>query len=118
SVPYDVVDREEAAQLAAGNPRSFLHVVRAEIDLPPDTNPYDPAVYAKAKENFQRLIADGSMRQDEQEGLFVYRQIMDGRAQAGVVGCCHVDDYENDLIKKHEKTRKVKEDDRTNHMLA
>lgn len=118
SVPYDVVNRAEAKALAEGLPHSFLHVLRPEIDLPDDLSTYDDQVYAKARENYDRLKSDGALVQEDQPCLYLYRQIMDGRAQVGLVCCCHVDDYENDLIKKHEKTRKVKEDDRTRHVLT
>ena len=118
SVPYDVVNRNEAAELAAGNPLSFLHVVRADIDFPPDKNPYDPAIYEKAAANFQKLSSDGVLLRDPADCVFAYRQIMNGHSQVGVVCCCHIDDYENNLILKHEKTRKSKEDDRTHHVLA
>ena len=118
SVPYDVVSRAEAAELAAGNEYSFLHVVRSDIDLPPDTDPHDPRIYQLARAALGRLVTDGTLVRDPEPALFLYRQIMDGRAQAGVVGCVHVDDYESDVIKKHEKTRKDKEDDRTRHLLA
>ena len=117
SVPYDVVNRKEAAELADGNPHSFLHVVRPDIDLPEDTDPYADAVYETARRNLDQLISDGVLARDENAGLFVYRQIMNGVAQTGIVCCCHIDDYENNLILKHEKTRKVKEDDRTRHLL-
>ena len=118
SVPYDVVNREEAAALAEGNSDSFLHVVRPDIDLPAGTDPYADEVYDKAKENLDQLVESGVLQKDEQASLFVYRQIMNGVAQAGVVCCCHIDDYENNLILKHEKTRKAKEDDRTRHVLT
>ena len=118
SVPYDVVNREEAAALAEGNPNSFLHVVRPDIDFPEGTDPYSDAIYQRASENLRRLISDGILLRDEQDRLFAYRQIMDGRAQVGIVCCCHVDDYESNLILKHEKTRKVKEDDRTRHVMS
>lgn len=118
SVPYDVVNREEAAALAHGNPLSFLHVVRPDIDFPPGKNPHDADVYDKASTNFQKLIGDEVLRQDQEASIFAYRQIMNGHAQTGVVCCCHIDDYENNLILKHEKTRKTKEDDRTHHVLA
>lgn len=118
SVPYDVINTEEARKLAEGNPHSFLHIVRSEIDLPESTDPYDDAVYDKAKENLQQFIRDGVMQQDETPGMFLYRQVMDGRSQVGLVCCCHVEDYENDVIKKHEKTRQDKEDDRTRHVLT
>lgn len=118
SVPYDVVNREEALALATGNPDSFLHVVRPDIDFPPEADPYSEIIYQKAAENLQRLQNDGILIRDTQNCLFAYRQIMNGRAQTGLVCCCHIDDYENNLILKHEKTRKVKEDDRTRHVLA
>ncbi len=118
SVPYDVVNREEAAKLAEGNPLSFLHVVRPDIDFPPEKNPYDPDIYDKASANFQKLITDGVLKRDPADSVFAYRQIMNGHSQVGIVCCCHIDDYENNLILKHEKTRKSKEDDRTRHVLA
>jgi uncharacterized protein (DUF1015 family) len=118
SVPYDVVNRDEAAALADGNPLSFLHVVRPDIDFPPQKNPYEADVYEKARANFQKLISDGVLKQDSQDHVFAYRQIMNGHSQTGIVCCCHIDDYENNLILKHEKTRKSKEDDRTHHVLA
>lgn len=118
SVPYDVVNRDEAAALADGNPLSFLHVVRPDIDFPPDKNPYDPDVYERAARNFQKLISDGVLHRDPAESLYAYRQIMNGHAQTGIVCCCHIDDYENNLILKHEKTRRSKEDDRTRHVLS
>ncbi|MFN9717828.1 MAG: DUF1015 domain-containing protein [Planctomycetota bacterium] len=118
SVPYDVVNRDEAAALAEGNPLSFLHVVRPDIDFPPEKNPYDPDIYDKASANFRKLIDDGVLTLDSTESLFAYRQVMNGHSQVGIVCCCHIDDYENNLILKHEKTRKSKEDDRTHHVLA
>lgn len=118
SVPYDVVNREEAAALAEGKPESFLHVVRPDIDLPPETNPYADAIYDKAAENFQRLMADELLQQDSDQAVYLYRQIMNGKSQIGVVCCCHVDDYENNLILKHEFTRPAKEDDRTRHVMT
>ncbi len=118
AVPYDVVNRVEAAELARGNPHSFLHVGRSDIDLPPDVDPYDPRIYARARAALDELLASGTLLEDSKPGLFLYRQVMDGRAQTGVVGCVHVDDYERDLIRKHEKTRQDKEDDRTRHVLT
>ncbi|HUF34599.1 MAG TPA: DUF1015 family protein [Gemmatimonadales bacterium] len=118
AVPYDVVNREEAAELARGNPHSFLHVGRSDIDLPPDTDPHDPRIYARAREALDGFLADGTLLRDPAPGLYLYRQVMDGRAQTGVVGCVHIDDYERDVIRKHEKTRPDKEDDRTRHVLA
>ncbi|HUQ15848.1 MAG TPA: DUF1015 family protein [Gemmatimonadales bacterium] len=118
AVPYDVVNRAEAAELARGNPHSFLHVGRSDIDLPEDVDPYDSRIYRRAREALDELLAGGALRQDPKPGLFLYRQIMGGRTQTGVVGCVHVDDYERDLIRKHEKTRQDKEDDRTRHVLT
>jgi uncharacterized protein (DUF1015 family) len=118
AVPYDVVSRAEAAALAEGNPYSFLHVGRSDIDLPADVDPYDPRIYAAAKAALARLVADAILVRDADPALFLYRQAMDGRSQTGVVGCVHVDDYERDVIRKHEKTRKDKEDDRTRHVIT
>lgn len=118
SVPYDVVNREEAVVLAEGNPDSFLHVVRPDIDFPADTDPYSDVIYQRAAANFQRLQQDGILTRDPDNCLYAYRQIMQGRAQVGIVCCCHIDDYEQNLILKHEKTRRAKEDDRTRHVLA
>jgi uncharacterized protein (DUF1015 family) len=118
AVPYDVVSREEAAALAEENPHSFLHVGRSDIDLPPDTDPYDPRIYAAARAALDRFVARGTLVRDREPNLFLYRQEMDGRSQTGIVGCVHVDDYEHDVIRKHEKTRKDKEDDRTRHVLT
>ena len=112
-VPYDVVNATEAAALAAGKPRSLLHVDRAEIDLPPDTDPHADVVYAKARENFQKLQRDGALGREAGPSLYVYQQQMGSHRQRGLVAVCHVDDYDAGLIKKHEKTRKDKEDDRT-----
>ena len=117
SVPYDVVTRAEAAALAEGNPHSFLHVGRSDIDLPSGTDPHDDSVYAGARAALDRLERDGVLQRDDEPSLFLYRQVMEGRVQTGVVGCVHIDDYENDVIRKHEKTRKDKEDDRTRHVL-
>jgi len=118
AVPYDVVDRDEAAELARGNPHSFLHVGRSDIDLPDDTDPHDLRVYSGARAALESFIAQGTLIRDREPSLYLYRQIMDGRSQVGVVGCVHVDDYENDVIRKHEKTRPDKEDDRTRHVLT
>jgi uncharacterized protein (DUF1015 family) len=126
SVPYDVVDRAEARALASGNDDSFLHVVRPDIDLPDDTDPYADAVYDAAKANYDALKQRGSLITDGTPAVYLYRQrmtlpaSMGGRTleQTGVVACCHVDDYARDIIKKHEKTRQAKEDDRTRHVLT
>jgi uncharacterized protein (DUF1015 family) len=118
AVPYDVVNRAEAEALARGNPRSFLHVGRSDIDLPADIDPYDVRVYAQARTALEEFLADGTLRRDASPALYLYRQEMDGRAQTGIVGCVHIDDYERDVIRKHEKTRPDKEDDRTRHVLT
>lgn len=117
SVPYDVVDRAEAAALAGKQPLSFLHITRSEIDLPETTAPYDDAVYAKALSNFSALKQNGTLIQDRAPALYIYRQVREGHAQRGIVAACHVDDYTADRIKKHEKTRQDKEDDRCRHIL-
>lgn len=116
--PYDVVTTAEARQIAAGNPACFLHVVRPEIDLPETTHPYDPLVYQKAQENFARFQAERLFSQSSAAQLLIYRLKMQTHEQTGVVGCCSVEEYDNDLICKHEKTRPDKENDRVQHMLA
>ena len=118
SVPYDVVNSEEAAALAAGNPLSFLHVSRPEIDLPEGTDLYSDAVYRKALENFQQLNAECPLLTEEVPSLYLYRLIMGEHEQVGLVACCAVDEYDQDLIRKHERTRRDKEDDRTRHMMV
>ena len=118
SVPYDVVSTDEARQLAAGNPLSFLHVTRAEIDLPPDTDPYSLRVYEKARENFAALRERAPLVFDETPSLYFYRLRMGAHEQTGIAGCFSIDEYESDVIKKHERTRRDKEDDRTRHMVA
>lgn len=112
-VPYDVVDREESAALAAGHPHSLLHVDRAEIDLPPSTDPYSDAVYAQARENFLKLQKEGALIRESEPCIYLYQQRMGAHVQVGVATVCHIEDYERDIIKKHEKTRRDKEDDRT-----
>jgi len=118
SVPYDTVNTEEARSLAAGNPLSFLHVIRPEIDLPPGVNIHDDSVYAKGAENFREFIADGVLFPEDEPSLYIYQQKMGEHIQVGVVACCNIDDYESNLILKHEKTRKDKEDDRARHILT
>ena len=118
AVPYDVVNRSEAVELARGNPFSFLHVGRSDIDLPEDVDPCDPRIYAQARAALERFQAAGTLLKDASPSIYVYQQVMDGRAQTGIVGCVHIDDYEHDVIRKHEKTRPDKEDDRTRHVLA
>ena len=118
SVPYDVVNREEAKQFAEGNPLSYLHITRSEIDLPDVKDVYSKEVYLKAKENLDKIIKQAPLKIDENPHFYLYRLIMDGRAQTGICATFSVDDYDNDVILKHEKTRKVKEDDRTNHIVT
>ncbi len=113
AVPYDVVDRDEAAALAAGRPRSLLHIDRAEINLPAGTDPYCDAVYARARENFLRFQREGVLVRETGRCLYLYQQQMGAHRQRGLVAVCHVDDYDAGLIKKNEKTRRDKEDDRT-----
>ncbi len=118
SVPYDVVNREEAAQLAKGNPISFLRVTRSEIELPEINDVYSKHVYLKAKENLERLIKDAPMFQEVDDCFYLYKLVMGNQQQIGIAATFSVEDYDNDVIKKHEKTRKVKEDDRTNHIIT
>ena len=118
SVPYDVVNTEEARTLAAGNPLSFLHVSRPEIDLPVDTDVYSDAVYRKAMENFQTLKQACPLITEASPSVYVYRLIMGAHEQIGVVASCSIDEYDQDLIKKHERTRRDKEDDRTHHRMV
>ncbi len=113
AVPYDVVNREESKALGLNHPHNLIHVDRAEIDLPDEVDAYDPRVYAKAAENFQQLQREGVLVREKSPCLYLYRQVMGSHGQTGLVGVCHIEDYENDIIRKHEKTRKVKEDDRT-----
>ena len=115
SLPYDVMNRKEAAEMAADNPYSFLHICRAEIDLPEQENAYDQSVYEKARDNIAERLASGVFVQEDKPALYIYRQIMDGRVQTGIVGCVAVDEYQNNTIKKHEFTRVEKEKDRINH---
>jgi len=117
SVPYDVVSTEEARRLAAGNPLSFLHVTRSEIDLPAGTDPYSAQVYEKARENLAALRERAPLVTDEIPSLYLYRLRMGGHEQVGIAGCFSVDEYESNVIKKHERTRRDKEDDRTRHMI-
>ena len=116
--PYDVVDRAEAAALAHGNPFSFLHVGRADIDVGEDVGPYDERVYLKARDNLHAFMVDATLIQDRDPSLYLYELTMDDRTQVGIVGCVHIEDYEQDVIKKHERTRPDKEDDRTRHVLT
>jgi len=117
SVPYDVVNTEEARALADGNPLSFLHVSRPEIDLPAGTDIHSDVVYRKAVENFEKLVADCPLEKETEPSLYLYRLIMGDHEQIGIVACCSIDEYDNSTIRKHERTRRDKEDDRTRHML-
>jgi uncharacterized protein (DUF1015 family) len=118
SVPYDVVNKEEAAELAKGNPLILLRVTRSEIEMKPDIDVYSKEVYLKAKENFLRLKEEAPLIQDNEPHLYIYKLTMENHSQVGIAATFSVEDYDNDVIKKHEKTRKVKEDDRTNHIMT
>lgn len=115
SLPYDVMNREEAAEMAKGNPYSFLHICRSEIDLPNQEDAYNHEVYQKAKANIEKNIEDGVFLREDRPKLYIYKQVMDGRVQTGIVGCVSVDEYQENIIKKHEFTRVEKEIDRINH---
>lgn len=116
SRPYDVLNSAEAKEEAKGNQHSFLHVTKSEIDLPDNTDIYSTAVYEKAKENLQQFINDGILFTEERPCYYIYRLTMDGRSQTGLVCVSSIDDYFNDVIKKHEFTRPEKEQDRINHI--
>jgi uncharacterized protein (DUF1015 family) len=118
SVPYDVVNRKEAKEIVGDNDFSFLHITRAEIDLPDSVDAYSKEVYEKAKENIEKIRKAAPLIVDEEPHFYLYRLIMDGREQVGITATFAVDDYDNNVILKHEKTRKVKEDDRTNHIIT
>ena len=115
SLPYDVMNRAEAAEMAKGKPYSFLHICRSEIDLMDQNNPYDPSVYEKAKETLDAFLAEGVLIQDGSPGFYVYRLTMNGRSQTGLVACTSIDEYLDQTIKKHEFTRVEKELDRIRH---
>ena len=117
SVPYDVVSTEEARALTAGNPLSFLRVTRSEVDFPPDADPYADAVYARAKANLEEIRAAAPLVREAEPAVYFYRLRMGDHEQTGVAACFSVDEYDRDLIKKHEKTRRDKEDDRTRHIV-
>ena len=116
ALPYDVMTSDEARIMVGDKPLSFLHIDRAEIDLPPGTDPYSDAVYAKAKETLERQIREGVFVQDENPNYYIYRLTMNGRQQTGLVGCASIDDYKENAIKKHELTRADKEEDRVRHV--
>jgi len=114
--PYDVLNTEEALAESAGNPVSFYHVIKPEINFPSDFDHYDEAVYKKGRENYEILKDNGILVKDDSERFYIYQLIMDGHKQTGIVGCCAIDDYFNNVIKKHELTRPDKEEDRKNHV--
>ena len=116
ALPYDVVNREEARAIGEANPDSFLHVDRAEMDLPPDVDLYDPSVYQKAKENLEKMEETGTMIQDPDPCYYIYELVRKGRTQTGIAGCASIDDYMNGVVKKHELTREDKELDRIRHV--
>ena len=116
ALPYDVMDSQEAREMTKNNPYSFLHVDKAEIDLDSNIDPYDLRVYEKAKENLKSMMDDEILIKDSKESLYVYKQVMNGKEQIGLVGCVSVEDYMNNRIKKHENTIKEKQKDRTNHV--
>ncbi len=118
SVPYDVVNTEEARRLAEGKPRSFLHVIRPEIDLPEGTDEHDDRVYEQGAETLRRFAESDAFVTEEDPAFYVYRLVMDGRPQAGIFGLVTVREYDDDTILKHEKTRPDKEDDRTRHIVT
>ena len=114
--PYDVINTQEARKEAEGNPYSLLHITRSEIDLPVGTDEHDPRVYEKAKENFLKFIENKWLIPDKEAYFYIYAQTMWGKTQYGIVGCASIDDYFNNVIKKHELTRKDKEEDRMKHV--
>ncbi|NOX86843.1 MAG: DUF1015 domain-containing protein [Chlorobi bacterium] len=116
SRPYDVLNSEEAREEAKGNPFSLLHIIKPEIDLAEGINLYNPEVYEKAKENFEAFKQKGWLKKDDKDHLYIYAQTMWGKTQYGIVGCASVDDYLNNVIKKHELTRPDKEEDRMKHV--
>ncbi|MBI1227982.1 MAG: DUF1015 family protein [Bacteroidetes bacterium] len=116
SRPYDVLNREEALEECDGNPLSFYHVIKPEIDFPKEHDHYAPEIYEKGKENFDKLVNDGVIFQDENALFYAYQIKMGDHVQTGLVGCCAIDDYFNNIIKKHELTRPDKEEDRKNHI--
>src|SRR5438094_2927235 len=117
AVPYDVVNTDEARALADGNPLSFLRVSRAELELPPSADPYSGEVYERAARNFETL-RQSALTLEQEPSVYLYRLRMGGHTQTGLAACFSIDEYDRDIIKKHERTRRDKEDDRTKHMLA
>ena len=115
-LPYDVVNSQEAREIVGGNANSFYHVIKPEIDLPEDTDPYSDLVYETGRKNLEKLVHEGAMKQDDEPSLYLYTQIMNGRPQTGLMACVSIDDYLENRIKKHELTREDKENDRTRHL--
>lgn len=115
-LPYDVVNSEEAREIAMGNKFSFYHISKPEIDLPSDIDPYSNSVYAMGRHNLDDFIKQGILQKEKKPSLYLYTLIMDGRSQTGLVACVNIDDYNNNVIKKHELTREDKEIDRTRHL--
>lgn len=118
ALPYDVMNRAEAKEMAQGLPHSYLRVTRSELELDDSVDAYDPKVYAHARENLDKMIADGVIAHDKKDCLYIYRQTMNGREQYGLVCCVPAEDYFNGIIKKHELTRADKEEDRLRHVLG
>lgn len=116
ALPYDVMSSDEAREMVKDKPFSFLHIDRAEIDFDKSIDQYSPPIYAKARENLLALENDGKLIQDDAPCLYIYKQVMNGRAQIGIVGCASIDDYKNNIIKKHEHTLAKKEQDRIRHV--
>lgn len=117
-VPYDVISVEEARTMAKGNPNSFLHVVRPEIDLPEGTDPHDDSVYEQGAENLRQFLKDGTLVRENGSHLYIYQLVRNGRKQTGIFSCVSVKEYDDEVILKHELTRPEKEDDRTRHILT
>ncbi len=118
SLPYDVMNRQEARQAVEGNPLSFLRVTLADLELPDQVSSYDPAVYQRAAENLRAMQEKGVLKQDDEESFYLYSLVMEGRRQTGIVACVSVPEYNQGIVRRHEFTRKEKEDDRTQHILT
>lgn len=116
ALPYDVMSSDEAREMVKGNPYSFLHIDKSEVDLDRSIDLYDKRVYEKASETLKKMIEENTLVKDMKDNLYIYKEIMDGVPQVGLVGCVSIDDYMNDIIKKHEFTRADKEQDRINHV--
>ncbi len=116
--PYDVVKRDEAKEIALRSEASYMHIARAEVDLDEGIDPYDQKVYDKARDNLQSFISKGILKQEERPKLYIYEEVFEGRPQMGIVACVSVEEYDKAIIKKHEFTRKDKEDDRVRHFMT